>query len=332
MYEQFKHLIMAELSKDFNVDQLRKISECLDLATKNFDVVKKETQIIPYGQEIPKTVEICIASKKIEGLSEKSLYLYLIVLKDFFWFLSKPPEKVAANDIRIYLYHYQKERGISNRSLDTRRTIICSYFKWLANEEYICKNPAVHIAPIKYERKHKKSMTQMDLEKIRAACKTKTEKAIVELLYSTGCRVSELCNLNITDVNFETKEVAVFGKGSKSRTSYINARAEVALKEYLESRSDVSQALIVHDTKPHIRMKKSGIEMVIRKIMARTNGVGTHVTPHVFRHTTATTALDRGMSIVDVSRLLGHERLDTTMEYITADAKSVKNSHSNFVI
>lgn len=104
MYEQFKHLIMAELSKDFDVDQLRKISECLDLAAKNVDVVKKETQIVPYGQEIPKAVEIYIASKKIEGLSEKSLYLYLIVLKDFFRFVAKPPEKVSANDIRIYLY------------------------------------------------------------------------------------------------------------------------------------------------------------------------------------------------------------------------------------
>lgn len=263
MYEQFKHLIMAELSKDFDVDQLRKISECLDLAAKNFDVVKKETQIVPYGQEIPKAVEIYIASKKIEGLSEKSLYLYLIVLKDFFRFVAKPLEKVSANDIRIYLYQYQKERGISNRTLDTRRTVLCSFFNWMAAEEYISKNPAIHITPIKYERKHKKSMTQMDLEKVRMACKTKREKAIVELLYSTGCRVSELCNLNITDVNFETKEVALFGKGSKHRTSYINARAEVALKEYLESRSDESPALIVHDTKPNIRMKKSGIERVI---------------------------------------------------------------------
>ena len=165
MYEQFKHLIMAELSKDFNVDQLRKISECLDLAAKNFDVVKKETQIVPYGQEIPKTVEIYIASKKIEGLSEKSLYLYLIVLKDFFRFVAKPPEKVSANDIRIYLYQYQKEHGISNRTLDTRRTVLCSFFNWMAAEEYISKNPAIHITPIKYERKHKKSMTQMDLEK-----------------------------------------------------------------------------------------------------------------------------------------------------------------------
>lgn len=332
MYEQFKHLIIAELSKNFSVDQLRKISECLDLAAKNFDVVKKETQIVPYGQETPKAVEIYIASKKIEGLSEKSLYLYLIVLKDFFRFAAKPPEKVSANDIRIYLYQYQKEHGISNRTLDTRRTVLCSFFNWMAAEEYISKNPAIHITPIKYERKHKKSMTQMDLEKVRMACETKREKAIVELLYSTGCRVSELCNLNITDVNFETKEVTLFGKGSKHRTSYINARAEVALKEYLQSRSDESPALIVHDTKPHIRMKKSGIERVIRMIMARTTGVGTHVTPHVFRHTTATIALDRGMSIVDVSRLLGHKNLGTTMEYITANAQSVKDGHNNFVI
>ena len=175
-------------------------------------------------------------------------------------------------------------------------------------------------------------MTQLDLEKIRAACETKREKAIVEVLYSTGCRVSELEHLNISDVNFETKEVVLFGKGNRHRVSYLNAKAEVALKEYLNERSDDNKALFVYDKKPYGRLKKPGIEQIIRKIMERTSGVTVHVTPHVFRHTTATTAIDRGMGIVDVSKLLGHSRIDTTMEYITTNSNSVKANHKNYII
>lgn len=332
MYEQFKNQFIVSLSNRFSVDDLRIIGSCLDVVSSGYDISKKETSLTVYSQPIPKTVEIYIVSKKISGLSEKSLYLYKIVLEDFFRTLQKDPEKVTANDIRIYLYTYQKEHGISNRTLDSRRTIICSYFAWMASEEYLFKNPAVNIAPIKYERKHKRAMSQMDLEKIRVSCRTKREKAVVEMLYGTGCRVTELERLNISDINFETKEVTLFGKGDKHRTSYLNAKAEVALKDYLSDRKDSNPALFVYDRKPYGRFKKSGIESMIRKLMERTDGVSTHVTPHVFRHTTATIALDRGMNVVDVSRLLGHSRIETTMEYITTDSNSVKSSHHNCVI
>lgn len=260
------------------------------------------------------------------------MYLYGVVLTDFFRTIQKKPETVSANDIRVYLYLYQKNHKISNRTLDCRRTIICGYFNWMAAEEYICKNPAINIPPIKYERKHKKAMTQLDLEKVRSACKTKREKAIVEMLYSTGCRVTELERLNISDVNFETKEVFLFGKGDKHRTSYLNAKAEVALKDYLNERNDKNPSLFVYDREPHSRLKKSGIELIVKKILERTSDVSTHVTPHVFRHTTATTALDRGMNIVDVSKLLGHQKVETTMEYITTNSESVKNDHHNYIV
>ena len=332
MYEQFKDKFLTELSVRFSAEELRTIGYCLDVAAKDFDFSKKETELVVYGQQIPETVEIYVVSKKIAGLSEKTLYLYTTVLKDFFQSVMKRPEDVTANDIRIYLFQYQKLHGISNRTLDGRRTIICSYYNWMASEEYICKNPAINILPIKYEKKHKKSMSQIDLEKVRLACKTKREKAVIEMLYSTGCRVTELERLNISDVNFETKEVVLFGKGDKHRISYLNARAEVALIDYLSSRTDNNQALFVYDKKPYDRFKKSGIEKMVRSVMDRTSGVTTHVTPHVFRHTTATTALDRGMSVVDVSRLLGHRRLDTTMEYITTNSDSVRSNHKNCVI
>ena len=332
MREKLKNDLLVLLDKYSDTDTLRQIEPQIEIILSDYEIEERKTEIIPYGSDIPETVEIYIVTKKIAGLSEKTLYLYLIVLKDFFQTICKKPEKVTQNDIRLYLYRYQKEHEISNRTLDCRRTIICGYFGWMAAEEYICKNPAINIAPIKYERKHKRAMSQLDLEKVRLACETKREKAVVEMLYSTGCRVTELERLNISDVNFETKEVILFGKGDKHRVSYLNARAEVALKDYLESRTDCNKALFVYDRRPYSRLKKSGIEDMIKKMMKRTSGVTTHVTPHIFRHTTATTALDRGMNVVDVSKLLGHRRVETTMEYITTNSDSVKNNHKICVV
>lgn len=332
MREMLKNDLLKILDKALDVDELRRLEPEIEYALSNYEVEKRKTELIVYGSNLPETVEIFIVAKKISGLSEKSLYLYLLVLKDFFSTVCKKPDGVTANDIRVYLYQYQKSHNVSNRTLDCRRTIICTYFNWMAAEEYICSNPAVKIQPIKYERRHKKAMSQIDLEKIRSVCKTKREKAIVEVLYSTGCRVSELEHLDISNVNFETKEVILYGKGNKHRTSYLNAKAEIALKEYLSIRTDKNKALFVYERKPHNRLKKPGIELVIKNIMSRITDATVHVTPHVFRHTTATTAIDRGMGIVDVSKLLGHERVETTMEYITTDSESLKNKHKNAII
>ena len=332
MRDKLKNDLLILLDKYIETDVLKEINPQLDILLSDYEISYRKTELIPYGSDIPKTVEIYIVSRKISGLSDKTLYLYNVVLTDFFRTVRKEPEKITANDIRLYLYQYQKLHNISNRTLDCRRTIICGYFNWMASEEYLYKNPAVNISPIKYERKHKRAMSQMDLEKIRLSCETKREKAIIEMLYSTGCRVTELERLNISDVNFETKEVLLFGKGDKHRISYLNAKAEVALKDYLKERTDENPALFVYSHKPYNRLKKSGIEFVIKKIMSRTSDVTTHITPHIFRHTTATTALDRGMSIVEVSKLLGHRKLETTMEYITTDSNSVKTNHKNCVI
>lgn len=332
MREKLKNDLLMLLDKNVNVCILRQLEPQIELLLSNYEISKRETSIIPYGSDVPETVKIYIVSKKIAGLSEKTLYLYNMVLTDFFRTVQKKPEKVQANDIRLYLYTYQQNNGTSNRTLDCRRTVICSYFGWMASEEYINKNPAINITPIKYEKKHKKPMSQLELEKIRLACKTKREKAIIEVLYSTGCRVTELERLNISDINFETKEVMLFGKGDKHRVSYLNARAEVTLKEYLKDRTDDNQALFVYDKKPYGRFRKSGIENMIRNLMKRTSGVSTHVTPHIFRHALASNAIERGMNIIDVSKLLGHNSIETTMEYITSDARSIKNSHQNCVI
>ena len=332
MKEKFKNELLLMLDNFVDNEVLKTIDSKLDLLLSNYDISLHKNEVVPYSCVTPETVKIYLVTKKIAGLSMKSLYLYNIVLSDFFNTVQKEQEKITANDIKVYLYKYQSEHNISNRTLDSKRTIICTYFAWLASEDYIPKNPAINITPIKYERKHKKPMSQIELEKIRLACKTKREKAIVEMLYSTGCRVSELEHLDISDVNFETKEVMLFGKGNKHRVSYLNAKAEVALKDYLNERTDDNTALFVYDRKPYSRFKKSGIELMIRKIMERTFDVSTHVTPHVFRHTTASVALNRGMNIVDVSKLLGHAKVETTMEYITSNSEALKSNHHNCII
>lgn len=331
MREKLKNDLLLLLDTYVDTNALRGIDQKLNIILSDYEIESRKTEVAVYEYQIPNTVEIYIVSKKISGLSDKTLYLYKIVLEDFFRTVQKEPERISANDIRIYLYKYQKEHGISNRTLDCRRTVLCSYFGWMASEEYLDKNPAINIQPIKYERKHKKPMTQLELEKIRLACKTKRETAIVEMLYSTGCRVTELERLNISDVNFDTKEVTLFGKGNKHRISYLNAKAEVSLKEYLAERKDSNMALFVYDRKPYHRLKKSGIELIIKNISSRNSDIKTHVTPHIFRHTVTTDAINRGMDIVNVSKFLGHKKVETTMEYITTDLKSIKDSHNKFI-
>lgn len=332
MKERLKNEILLMLNTCVDTTTLQMIDHKLDVILADYEVESRKTELVPYEYKLPETLEIYIVTKKIAGLSDDTLYLYNLILSDFFYAVQKEPEKISANDIRVYLYKYQQAHNISNRTLDCRRTVLCSYFAWMASEEYISKNPAINITPIKYEKKHKKPMTQLELERIRLACKTSREKAVIEMLYSTGCRVSELEHLNIDDINFDTKEVTLFGKGSKYRISYLNAKSEVALKAYLNERTDTNPALFVYDRKPYSRFKKSGIENMIRKLMKRTEGVTTHVTPHVFRHATASTAIERGMNIVEVSKLLGHAKVETTMEYISTNMDSIKTDHQNCIV
>ena len=332
MKEQFVNEFISSLSGDFDKDILSVLFKKLTVFVNGYEIKPIETSLELYTNYMPECYQTYFVTRKIEGMSMKSLELYDLYLKDFFRQINKPIKNITTNDIRVYLYKVQTQRGLSNRSLDSRRTIINAFFEWCCNEGYVDRNPCRTIKKIKYETKERKPLTAIELEQLRDSCATARDKAMVEFLYSTGCRVTEIVNINKSDVNFETKEVVLFGKGNKHRTSYLNAKAEVALKDYLEDRKDVNQALFVYDRKPYERLKKSGIELIIRKIMQRTDGLTTHVTPHVFRHTTATMAIDRGMNVVDVSRLLGHSRIETTMEYITDNSESVKNNHKTYII
>lgn len=331
MRERFVNEFVATLSNQISDDALRLVNQKLTIFVSNYDIAQRETNIVPYTGYLPECYQIYFVTRKIEGLSVKSLELYNMVLKDFFLKMNKKLEEITTNDIRLYLYTVQETRKVCNSTLEGRRVIIHSFLEWAANEGYIGSNPCRNIKPIKFERPKRKPLTEIEMEQVRKSCRTLKDKAIVEMFYSTGCRVTELERLDILDVNFQTKEVYLFGKGDKHRLSYLNARAEVAILDYLKSRTDDNPALFVSDRKPYDRMKKEAIERRVR-LLGESSGIGRRVYPHLIRHTTATRGLDRGMAVEEIQQILGHANISTTMIYAEVSRENVKNSHKRCIV
>lgn len=331
MREHFVNEFMAVLSNKLMEDALSIVYQSLTLFVSNYEISERNTEVVPYTGYLPECYETYFVTRKIEGMSMKSLELYNLVLKDFFIKLNKEICKISTNDIRVYLYKNQQERNLSNSTLDTKRTIIHAFFEWAANEGYIGSNPCRNIKPIKYERPKRKPLTGIELEKVRNACDNLKDKALLELFYSTGCRVTEMERLDISDIDFQTKEVLLFGKGDKHRISYLNAKAEIAIRNYLDSRKDNEEALFVSDRKPYGRLKKPAIEKRIR-VLGEKSGIGRRLYPHLIRHTTATDGLDRGMPVEEVQQILGHVNIATTMIYAEVSRANVKNNHRKCIV
>ena len=332
MYGQFLNDFVFELNKNgFSNNDIRNIITSLEGALYNYDIVKKETQMVLYNEELPMLAKKFIVAKKIEGLSELTLYNYTRFLQIFFFTTKKAPEQIKTDDIRAFLYMYKKERNICDRSLDKVRECLSTFFRWLYAEEYIERDPTLPIKRIKYEKKPVQALTEEELETVRRACKTLKEKAIVEVLYSTGCRVSELVGIKRSDIDWHEKTILLFGKGKKYRTGFLNIRAEFALKDYLNSRDDDNEYVFVSDRKPHNQIHKCGVEKIIRNIAARTN-IEKKITCHVFRHSTATLMLQRGAAIEDVKEILGHEQINTTLIYAQHTMEHIKSEHKRCVI
>ena len=302
------------------------------MIANDYEITAKSKELAAYDpNEIPYLVKTFLVCKKIEGMADGTLYNYSRYLTAFFQMVMKDPCSVTANDIRVFLFKYQEERGISNRSLDKVRNYISGFYNWAHAEDYIQQNPTKAIKPIKYTAKPREALNQIELEYLRKACEDLRDHALIEFLYSTGCRISELACVKISDINWEKKTVLLFGKGKKYRTSYINAKAEVALKDYLASRTDENEWLFVSERAPHGQMHRAGLERIIKQIAERANH-GKNITPHVLRHTTATIALNNGMTVEDISKLLGHENIATTMIYAKVSAQNVHEGHTKAVI
>ena len=331
-YQILRSSFLARLGGlGLNKELTEKILTELDIVAVDFDIQEQTKALSVMENGVPELVKIYIAAKTIAGLSKSTLYNKLKYLTMFCQTVSKPLDKVTTNDLRVYLYQYKQERGISNDSLNSIRVILSSFFHWLACEGYIDRDPALTLEAIKGEKKQRNALSQIEMEYIRQAAKTARERAIVEFLYSTGCRVSELCDVKIADVDFLADEVHLFGKGRKHRSSYLNAKAHVALQEYLATRKDDCPYLFVSKRRPYHGIGSGCVEQMIRDLVEHTP-VHTKTTPHVFRHTTATQAVAHGMAVEDVSALLGHENIATTMIYVETSRTQVKASHQKAVV
>lgn len=318
--------IIKNLENSFDEQALHTIEKCLYKTLRGkevIDVVKTQPQT---NEE---ALISFLAAKKIEGCSHRSISFYQTTLQKMFANVSKIYYVITTEDIRLYLSAYQESNNISKATVDNMRRIISSFFSWLENEDYILKSPARRIRKVKTPKLVKETFSEECIELMRQGCKNVRDLAIIDLLYSTGIRVGELVRLDITDVDFSNKECIVFGKGNKQRKVYFDAKTKIHLQQYLSTRNDNNSALFVSLLSPHNRLKVSGVEIALRKIGERIEVSNVH--PHKFRRTLATKAIDKGMPIEQVQHLLGHAKIDTTLEYAMVDDENVKISHKKYL-
>jgi len=326
-----KNEFMLMLSREYGNKDIEKITMMLNMVANNYEIGEKQTGLVVYNpEETPTMVKEYLVVKKIEGLSDKTLMNYKLFLDKFFSYVRKELEAVEKNDIVLFLHVYKSEHKISDRSLDKIREYICRFFNWACDENYLERSPARTIKPIKHETRERVGLTHLELEYVRRACKTPREQAMVEVFCSTGCRVSELIILKKSDIDMMTGDVHLFGKGKKHRTSYMNARAKVALQAYWDTRKDDSEYAFVSERGSN-PLGKEAIEKVIRNLGRRAE-LNKNLTPHIFRHTTATHGLEGGMSVEAIQSILGHASINTTMIYAKASKERVKEEHKRYIV
>ena len=314
--------ILNEMADYLNVSQMKKLQEVLLKNLVTEPVERKEISNTEY-------LKLFLDAKRIEGCSERTLQYYRVTAEHMLKKLSTPIRKMTTDEIRAYLVEYQQEGGCSKVTVDNIRRNISSFFSWLEEEDYILKSPMRRIHKIKTKTVVKDVISDETMEKMRDACEEIRDLAIIDLLYSTGIRVGELVRLNIADVNLEQRECVVFGKGDKERRVYFDAKAKIHLMEYLAQRKDDNPALFVSLDSPYTRLQISGVEIRIRELGRKLSLNRIH--PHKFRRTMATRAIDKGMPIEQVQKILGHSQIDTTMQYAIVNQNNVKSSHQKYI-
>jgi len=309
-----------------NNAQTEKLQEVLHRCFSNYTVVGGEQKQDLSEQNL---VALFIAAKRIEGCSEKSLRYYETTISALLACVGKGVKYIGTEDIRSYLTNYQAVRQSSKVTIDNIRRILSSFFSWLEDEDYILKSPVRRIHKVKTGTSIKETYTDDALELMRDNCTELRDLAIIDMLASTGMRVGEMVLLNREDIDFNERECIVFGKGNKERIVYFDARTKIHLQKYLNSRDDNNPALFVSLLKPHKRLQISGIEVRLRLYGKRLGIAKVH--PHKFRRTLATTAIDKGMPIEQLQQLLGHRRIDTTLQYAMVKQSNVKIAHRKFI-
>ena len=320
-------VILAMLGS-LNNAQLELLQEVLEhaLFNKIITVTEPETNTGATNEQL---LESFLSAKRIKGCSEKSLTFYMTTIETMFGKVDKNVREITTDDLREYLTGYQEEKKSSKVTVDNIRRILSSFFSWLEDEDYILKSPVRRIHKVKTASIIKETYTDEALEKMRDNCDESRDLALIDLLASTGMRVGELVLLNRNDINFEERECVVFGKGSKERIVYFDARTKIHLQNYLQERTDDNPALFVTLRAPHIRLKIGGVESRLREIGKRLDIPKVH--PHKFRRTLATMAIDKGMPIEQLQQLLGHKRIDTTLQYAMVKQSNVKLAHRKYI-
>lgn len=326
MIQEIKNGILQKMLSVLDNAQLEQLSEVLDIAFFGVDVVscKKIEE-----DSNDKLVESFISSKRIEGCSEKSLNYYQKTINKMLSVVDKQIKHIDTDDLRKYLTSYQEDNNSSRVTIDNIRRILSSFFSWLEEENHIMKSPVRRIHKIKTTSTIKDTYSDEALEQMRDDCMELRDLALIDMLASTGIRVGELVLLDRSAVNFEERECVVLGKGNKERIVYFDARTKLHLKQYLNSRTDDNEALFVSLKAPHKRLNIGGVEVRIRKIGKRLNIQKAH--PHKFRRTLATMAIDKGMPIEQLQQLLGHKRIDTTLQYAMVKQSNVKIAHRKYI-
>ena len=308
-------------------EQLSQLRKVLNYTFRNVCVTEKEPLNAEGNNQA--LVENFIAAKKVEGCSDKSISYYKSTIINALKKIEKEVVHVTTDDLRGYLNDYQAESGASKVTVDNIRRILSSFFSWLEEENYIVKSPVRRIHKVKVGKTVKETYTDEALEQMRDHCSNARDLALIDLLASTGMRVGELVKLNRSDIDYQNRECIVTGKGDKQRKVYFDARTKIHLQKYVNGRTDTNEALFVSLLAPYNRLQISGVEIRLRQLGHELNIPKVH--PHKFRRTLATMAIDKGMPIEQVQHLLGHQSLDTTLQYAMVNQNNVKLSHHRFI-
>ncbi|WFQ95042.1 site-specific tyrosine recombinase/integron integrase [Mycoplasma feriruminatoris] len=325
MREKMIKNILQKMQSTLNNSQLYKLKKILEIEFSDLSQIDRNI----YQLSNETILELFINAKKLEGCSENTLKYYVSTITAMLNFVDKNVNEIDTNDLRNYLANFQNVKKTSKVTIDNIRRILSSFFSWLEDENYIIKSPVRRIKKVKTPTTIKETYTDEELEIMRDSTTNIRDLAIIDILSSTGMRIGELVKLNIEDINFYERECVVLGKGNKERIVYFDARTKIHLKNYINTRIDKNNALFVSIKYPFNRMSINGIENRLKKIGDNLGIKKVH--PHKFRRTLATVAIDKGMPIEQVQRLLGHEKIDTTLKYAMVKQNNVKVSHKKYI-
>ena len=325
MKESIKQEVLQRMLPLLDNAQAKALEQSLESVLCKYMEDKSDKDEISSQELLQKFLE----AKRIEGCSEKTLTYYQNTINRMLTETGKEVTHIMTEDLRSYLTDYQKQNNLSRVTVDNVRRILSSFFSWLEDEEYLIKSPIRRIHKVKTTSSIKDTYSDEDLEKMRDSCEEKRDLALIDMLASTGMRVGELVLLNQSDIDFNERECKVLGKGNKERIVYFDARTKIHLQEYLDGRDDDCEALFVSLKTPHTRLTIGGVESRVREIGKRLDIEKVH--PHKFRRTLATKAIDKGMPIEQLQQLLGHKRIDTTLQYAMVKQSNVKLAHKKYI-